>query len=120
MSKSFGGSPVPGSGRLPPSPLDAEFEGAADPESGTSGPQNGGNDDDDDEGQASATLSDRLMGTIKVIRDMSRAALPTRRAAEAVQKSPGPSTTRFQRKREAMYDVSLAPPVPPLFHPLLE
>ena len=79
----------------------------ADPESGASETQNCCNDDDD-EVLASATLSDRLLGTIKVIRDMSVAALPTRRTADAaVPKSPASSTTRIQRKREAMYDVRI-------------
>ena len=84
---------------------DTEPEVGVDPECGTCGVQNGCTDDDDEEGEEGATLSDRLLGTVKVIREMSLAALPTRRAVEAVPKSLGPSTTRFQRKREAMYDV---------------
>ena len=103
---SLGGTTSSGSRPLPSQMDDTEPEVGVDPECGTCGAQNGCNDDDDDEqSKESATLSDRLLSTVKVIREMSLAALPTRRAVEAVPKSLGPSTTRFQRKREAMYDV---------------
>lgn len=63
-------------------------------------------DDDHDEVRAGVTFSDRIVGTIRVIRDMSVAALPTRRPVDTSSKSSNPKSTRFQRKREAMYDVS--------------